>query len=224
MRGGSILMQITQIATLGALAALGLSVATAPQAQAAYVAYLYQSGSNVVATGSGSIDLDGLSVWGPLGPLGAAILPGWGIFAIGNSSNCCVSYEIEGGQGFGLSQRGFVFEDATTASGNSVGVSAVGTSVTVPEGYVSGTALGISTATWDNTTLAALLGLFFGDPTPYTATWIWGSGADADSFTLHVGVAPPSLSAPEPASLALLGTGLVALVALVATRRRQKAQ
>jgi len=49
-------------AALGALTMLGLGMTTAPQAQAAYVAYLYQSGSDVIATGSGSFDLGGLSL------------------------------------------------------------------------------------------------------------------------------------------------------------------
>jgi hypothetical protein len=44
--------------------------------------------------------------------------------------------------------------------------------------------------------------------------WTWGNGANADSFTLYAGVSP----IPEPASLALLGSGLAAL----ALQRRRK--
>jgi len=61
-----------------------------------------------------------------------------------------------------------------------------------------------SGAAWTGETLAGL------GVTPGTYTWTWGNGADADSFTLNAGEAPPS-GVPEPASLGLLATGLIGL-------------
>jgi hypothetical protein len=80
--------------------------------------------------------------------------------------------------------------------------------VAVPVGYVSGTPLGTSTLTFNGKTLAAL-GVIDG-----TYKWTWGTGADADSFTLQIG----PVTTPEPASLALLAVGLAGLG--VALRRR----
>jgi hypothetical protein len=69
----------------------------------------------------------------------------------------------------------------------------------VPSGYVSGSALSDS-STYDTATFASL-GL-----TPGSYVWSWGIGADADTFTIDVGS-----PIPEPASLALLATGLIGL-------------
>ena len=85
----------------------------------------------------------------------------------------------------------------------------VGDVMGVPTGYVSGTVI-TSGATWDNTTLAAL------GVTDGTYVWTWGAGPNADSFTLNIGQSP----VPEPASLALLGAGVVGL-GLIRRKRPQ---
>jgi hypothetical protein len=69
----------------------------------------------------------------------------------------------------------------------------------VPSGYVSRTALS-DNSTYDSATFASL-GL-----TPGSYVWSWGKGADADTFTIDVGS-----PIPEPASLALVATGLIGL-------------
>jgi len=58
--------------------------------------------------------------------------------------------------------------------------------------------------TFDNTTLSGL-GLTLG-----TYTYTWGTGADADTYTVQIGA---SNAAPEPGSLAILGSGLLFLTA-----------
>ncbi len=70
----------------------------------------------------------------------------------------------------------------------------------VPPGYTSGDPLS-GTATWPGTTFAGL-GL-----TPGIYTWTWGSGADADSFVVDIGV-PLVTPIPEPSTLLVAGMAL----------------
>jgi hypothetical protein len=199
-------MRISKIVAFGALA-VGASVVAAPKAQAAFIAYLYQDGSNVVATGSGSINLGGLNVLGITGAAGSLVFPILGEYETGIGGSIALYAPISDPGSFGTGPE----TDATTNVGGAFGVNEGG-AIGVPVGYVSGTEF-TSGATWDNTTLAAL------GVTDGTYTWSWGTGPDADSFTLNIGEAPPT-STPEPASLALLGTGLAALG--LNRRRRRK--
>lgn len=202
-------MRITIISALGALAVVAASVSMAPQAEAAYIAYLYQDGANVVATGSGSLDVTALSYAGS-GGSGSGMDASFGVLLLGPASS--TPYDaygaVAGPASFGPGSGGAV---ASSGSGPAVGIYAVGPYVEVPTGYSSGTTLGTSTTTWDGTTLADL------GVTDGTYTWNWGTGANADSFSLYAGVNP---AVPEPASLALLATGLAGLGL---QRRRRKA-
>ena len=104
----------------------------------------------------------------------------------------------------------------TAGSGGIVGLGtfdeASGGVVAVPQGYVSGTPLGTSTATFSNATISSL-GL-----TPGAYVWTWGDGATADSFTLDISSVGAAAPAPEPATWAMMVLGLVGL-ALLRTRR-----
>ena len=201
-------MRISKIAAAGALAVLGLGFAAPPKADAAFIMYLYQDGGNVVATGSGSLDLTDLSLTDPndnnthfIGPKFALIFTGLGDLDLYGS--------ISGPSNFGIGPR----SSESSETGDGVGVS--GNLLAVPTGYVSGTTL-TSSATLDGRTLANMRA------TPGTYTWTWGTGLNADSFTLdvlNVGSLPPT-GAPEPASLLLLGTGVAAL----GLRRRRVTQ
>ena len=171
---------------MAALIGLGLS---APPAEAGYIVTLTQMGSNVVATGSGTIDLAALSFFSPQDPLAAQVDPANGEINIGFGAvfGAFDLYKgITGPTNFGNGG----FTDAQTTSGDPVGISGSGKFLLgLPlllalRGYVSGSPLSDS-ATFDNQTFATL------DATPGTYVWKWGSGATADSFTLLIGTAPP---------------------------------
>lgn len=175
--------------------------AMSPAAHAAYSVYLYEDGANVSAFGSGSINITALSRPGRGFDIPLAI-PTIAALYLGASS----SIDLYSGFGYGgfTGPSSFGWGDAIYSdffAGASVVFSKSNDLIGVPVGYVSGAELGPSTATWLNTTLddmGAVTGVY---------TWTWGSGAGADSYTLHVGEAP---SVPEPATLALLVAPLTA--------------
>ena len=190
-------------ATVFALTLLGAAGLVRPAA-AMFIADITQQGANVVATGSGTIDLTALTFCCGSNPppdidaqlgrlsLGAGLA---GAAWTGNTFHGPVNF---GGGGLFL---------ATSGTGDHVEVAATNSLIAVPTGYVSGAALSDS-ATWNNATVSSL-GL-----TPGTYTWGWGSGAHADSFVIDI-EAP---TVPEPASLALLATAVLGL----STARRLK--
>ena len=177
-------------------------------AQAGYTVTLQRVGPNVVATGSGAIDLTGLSVSQSffqdpeIKPFGH-ILVGPAFIATGPTSSSVHPYfgVITGPASFGSSAN---FTLASSGSGDMVGISArpdlpSQSFITVPTGYVSGTALSGS-ATYSGTTLADL------GVTPGTYLWTWGTTAN-QNFTLTIPPAaptPPSTPTPRPASQAQL--------------------
>ena len=164
----------------------------APSAQAGVIININQTGSDVVATGSGTLNVTGLT---PIAEfIGASIASG----IEGTSS------EVILGEGDGIELwQGAVGPGAFVASGSGffsnlesgpiLGIQGVGGNLSTAPGYISGTFLS-STDTWSNTTLAAL-GLI---PGTYVYTW------SSDSVTVNIGT-------PEPASTCLLGAGLLTL-------------
>ena len=207
-------MQSMKIGSISVL--LSATLFLAARANAAFVVDITPIGSDVVATGSGTIDTTGLTLIGPyFGPPG--ISPATGFLKVGvavTDSDQGLTYSgFSGPSSFGTGN----YDAASSGTGGSVGIDDSIGFLYVPPGYVSGSALS-DNAALDNETVASL-GL-----TPGTSsTWTWGSGRDADSFTINISAAP---TVPEPA-LAIpvaLASGMLLLfashISTLATRRR----
>jgi len=187
-----------------------LCVATAillsgvPVAQAGYIVTLKQVGSDVVATGSGAIDLGGLHfrfhgiAGGP-----PEIVPFDAIISfLPNLANIDVYRGLTGPTTFGLRRRDEFL--ANTFSGDPVAISAATASlslgeIAVPLGYVSGTPL-LSSMTFNNATIGSL------GARPGIYNWTWGTRPN-QNFTLQIGTVPDSGS-----TVRLLLLGLTALL------------
>ena len=182
---------------LTAVAALSLFSVQLAQA---YSVTLEQVGSDVVATGSGPLDLTGLTLVVTYASLPAQIFPVLGQIVTG-SGGATDGYQgsISGPTSFG----GVFFTFASSGSGDSVGIFRDTSTLLVPSGYVSGNALSDS-ATYNNATFASL------GVTPGTYVWTWGAGAN-QNFTLQIGPA----GVPDGGStVSLLGCALLGLAAV----------
>jgi hypothetical protein len=172
----------------------------------AYTVTLQQVGSNVVAHGSGAINLTGLiGVSSTMS--GGRISGNLGLIVTGAPSlfNVGVYDGFTGPSSFG---SGNLFLPSS-GSGDVVGISGSAGFLAVPLGYGSGTALSDS-MTFNSATFASL-GL-----TPGTYEWSWGTGLRNQNFTLIIGGA----GVPDGGTTVfLLGFGLLGLAAL---RRKLK--
>jgi len=191
------------------LIAFGLSAAPA---QAGYIVTLLQQGSNVVAIGSGSINLGALTPSCPTHCLtNAGVNPILGTISTGASTSPVnalpsLSYAgITGPTSFG--SGGITFPNI--GSGDNVAIDGSHEMLSVPLDYVSGSALSDSSTYYSQT--FSSLGV-----TPGSYVWTWGGGATADSFTLDIG------SVPEPSSALLFALGLLILARGVAPSAHRK--
>src|SRR5574340_219194 len=131
--GGDAMGLANRIAGAAAIV-IGLS---APPAQAGYVVDLTQEGGNVVATGSGAIDLTGLSFLVPF-LASARISPIIGIILTGPVVPFILTFDaytgITGPASFGSGGENF----PSSGGGDAVGVVGSGLpAILVPAGYVS---------------------------------------------------------------------------------------
>ena len=186
-------MRFPPLAGRASLLALAACLATsAGPARATYMVTFSQAGPDVIASGGGTIDLDGLTFI-TSGSTVPQVAPTFATEATGAPGAVDEYSGASGPLSFGPG----VITNATTGTGDLVGVQQlIGEPgfVFVPTGYASGAPLS-DTATYAGQSFATL-GL-----TPGAYLYNFGSGANADTFTVEV-VAP----VPEPASLTLLGT------------------
>ena len=197
-------LKLFQPAALAALAIITLWGVSIRPAQAGYTVTLQQVGPNVVATGSGAINLTGLtfsqSATGAnpgLRPSGA----GYSAFISTGPASSSVDYYYSptGPTSFGSSS---FLTSASSGSGYMVGIftSVLGNILIVPRGYVSGTALP-GMAIYIGKTFA-ILGV-----TPGTYVWRWGIGAN-QNFTLKI--LPEILPANGPPIVTTNPAGFIA--------------
>jgi hypothetical protein len=192
----------TVAAALAIVIVWGLSF---PPAQAnSYVVTLEQVGSNVVATGSGAIDLTGLSFF--VGPIleSSGMQPVSGIIVTGSTGTGSLYVgPISGPTNFG----GGSVDSADSGIGDVVGMFFAPPipGLIVRTGYVSGQPLSDSAA-YNNATFSSL------GVTPGTYVWSWGTGAD-QKFTLKIG------AAGVPDSGSTFGLLFLALIALFGANR-----
>ncbi len=212
----------TFVKRIGGAAAIGVAMLvggglSAPLAQAAYIVTLEQVGTNVVATGIGSLNPTAFTISDTNITAQAAADPSTGYIIVGPPAlTSAIIYQVPtsftGPSNFGPGSG----TDPTTGSGPIVGLSnpAIRPTLTVPADYVSGSPLGTSTDTWENASFSSL------GVTPGVYEWTWGSGADADSFTLDIGVAAaPVIGQGLPVVLAI---GVVLLGAKLRERSKSR--
>jgi hypothetical protein len=198
---------------LGLLASIAAVLLVPAAANATpYVVKLVQQGSDVVATGSGSFDLDGLVFDGTFNSA-TGIVPNLAYMSTGSLPTVIIdSYTGFTGPATIGSGTGAI---PSSGSGDYVGIiggpSFFGISLLfLPAGYTSGEALW-GTTTYGGEGLASL------DVTPGTYVWTWGSGAD-QSFTLDVGGG--AVDAPEPAAMGTFIFGMLLIGAFAGLCRR----
>ncbi|MDE2403960.1 MAG: PEP-CTERM sorting domain-containing protein [Sphingomonadales bacterium] len=182
---------------------LGLLGAAAP-AHAAYVIDITQSGSDVVAAGSGTWHFQPLSFQGFAMPLQVGINPAAGYFGAGSIDTYGDYYgPVSGPTSFGSGG----FTAASSTSGSSAGVSGATGQIIIPGGYADSAATVAGLTVWNNATIASL-GL-----NPGTYVWNWAD----DSLTLNIQGGGAG-AVPEPSTWAFMLTGF-AFVGLAMRRR-----
>jgi PEP-CTERM motif len=185
-------------------AVLGIAALSTP-AKAELVIDITQQGSNVIATGFGTVDTTDLVAF-TTGTSPAAV--GGGIAFVGIGAGSETSYvSISGPTSFGSSGE----MNASSSSGSVFGVNGAGQFLFLPPGYTSGSFIS-GTDQFNGTTIAGL-GLTSG-----IYTYTFGTGPDADSVVVNIG----DVSAvPEPSTWAMMILGFAG-IGFMAYRRKTK--
>jgi len=195
------------VAVVAVLALAGWALPSPAQAQV--VLYLYESGSDVILTGGGTLDLSGST--GSTSVTTTSLLsPSTSTLLINPSGGNLTRYSyasfLSGAPtNFGSGTATTI----TSATGDFFGLQNQGVNhrIFVPVGYAGGVLS--TTTTFTGQTLAGL------GATNGVYTWSWGTGV-AQSFTLNVGTAA---AVPEASPFTLAAAGSVAGAGFLATRR-----
>jgi len=170
----------------------------------AFTITMEQVGSNVVANGSGAINLTGLTFDGSGSGGAADVFASSGGISIGATVDTTLYNGFTGPTSFG---SGGVHL-ANTSSGDFVSIFASGAfffqDIFLPTTYVSNAALSDS-MTFNNATFASL-GVI-----PGTYKWTWGTGLPNQNFTLIIGRAGVPDGGSTVSLLAFAFLGLAAL-------------
>jgi hypothetical protein len=186
-----------KIVLTGALVAL--TFPTSKPADAAVIINIVQDGSNVVATGSGSIDTADLTSAGFGGNQAGLYAPTAGVLFGPSPSGLIIGQRYQGISGpSSFSQTSFIYYGPSSASGDVFGVDGADGILNVPGIYNSNSPLS-ATEIWDNTSLSGM-GL-----APGTYVYTWGSGADADTLTVNIS------AVPEPSTWTMMILGFCGL-------------
>jgi hypothetical protein len=170
------------------------------------IAYIYQSGTDVLSSYAGTINFSDLALISDAGTTPAFIAAAIATEVFeGTPGGAPVYLGITGPANLGTGSEML----ATTTTGDTFGFAGDSVSeLLLPIGYVSGSSIS-GTDTWDDTSLAGL-GLIAG-----TYNYTWGTGPNADSVVLNIGFAP----VPEPSSLGLMSLAVLALLVFLRCRR-----
>lgn len=205
-----------------AIAMAAATLTTAP-AQAAYVINIAEVANTVVATGSGSLNVSSLTVNGVFN-CGNGIGAAAGNLVIGATGLCTIYNNggnfLTGPTNFGTG-AGNTTPDAVTGPLAGIQFNFGNSILAAPQGYVSGTEIGTSTATWNNATFASL-GLALG-----SYVWTFGdvSNGTNDCVAINIGSSRSQTctvsnanAVPEPTTWAMIIFGFG--IAGVSLRRR----
>jgi len=212
---------------LGVVTSLALVGGRANAATDPYVVTIQQVGPNVVATSNagGEFDTSGLTTSDNFGIVNRAqIAPSVGQFTFGNVTDL-PGFDVSGPTDFKFSGiTGTTPTTAATSSSGPVvgingGIPSPSSFLSLPTGYMSGTPLAISQATFANKVLtcgipSCLDGL---GVQPGTYVWRWGAAPD-QTFTID---AVAAVSSPEPATLGLMVLGLLGGAGFAGRKRRR---
>jgi hypothetical protein len=183
-----------------------LCASTVRSAQAGYVVTLHEVGSDVIATGSGPIDVSNLFLLLPdTGFASPIIVPDNAAIFTSRTNSPLLSFYVTARQLF-TGPTSFGSGAVTFASAGSGDVAGIALSlgeIAVPRGYVSGQPLSDS-ATYSNQTFSSL------GVTPGTYEWTWGKGAN-QNFTVQIGAA----TVPESGSTFALLLGAIAFLTVL---------
>jgi hypothetical protein len=166
-------------------------------------------GLNVVETGTGAIDLSGLTINTNGGILQIPPLnPSDGIAIVGQTRSMNDLYTgFTGPSSFGSGG----FSSPSSATGDVFGIGAIDNDLAVPQGYISGSTVS-ATDTFDNSNFTTL-GLTAG-----TYTYTWGTGPN-QTLTVQIG---PAAAVPEPSTAIVAVLGAVAFITYGWIRRRRQ--